>query len=76
MLYMSASIQSQLEDAGQVSGVTSSRKTSLSSPCSPLRNCHHPLFSPRIFDEKAETGDYGGAYFGDGLPNTDLQFML
>lgn len=25
---------------------------------------------------QAETGDYGGVYFGNGLPNTDLQFML
>jgi len=40
----------------------------------------HPLLklstSILLINTQAKTGDYGGAYFGDGLPNTDLQFML
>ncbi|CAM9238933.1 unnamed protein product [Ectocarpus sp. 13 AM-2016] len=44
-----------------------------SASCSILRSLAWPGY---FFFHEAETGDYGGAYFGDGLPNTDLQFML
>eukprot|EP00903_Cladosiphon_okamuranus_P015183 g14037.t1 len=44
-----------------------------SASCSILRSLAWPGY---FFFHEAETSDYGGAYFGDGLPNTDLQFML
>ena len=38
-----------------------------------LRNLEYPGF---VFFHKPATGVYGSAYFGDGMQNTDLAFML
>lgn len=39
-------------------------------------HCAPPRRNDLTNQSQPETGDYGGAYFGNGLPNTDLQFML